>query len=157
MTRLGAILATSILVMVGACGDDGANATGSSEPSSSTTTTDPVPSGPGFVVAIDASGDVPVFSWEARSNASGYAVLVLDADSSPVWVWTGSGTSVAYGDLPDAPAAASPELVERFGAFDDGSPEAADGLPDPSGLTLIVLALDGEGEIVAGSDPVVVP
>ena len=81
-----------------------------------------------------SGGASPVFSWQPVPGAATYAVFV-SGSSALSWAWSGSATSVPYGDT-SLPGAASTESTPW--------PVA---LP-PGGYTWSVLALDGSGHIV---------
>lgn len=81
--------------------------------------------------AASGAGEVPSFAWSAVDGAVTYRLVVIDADSKPLWSWAGKETSVNLGGLPDArPADISGPVitpnsswsVAAFGA--DGKPVA---------------------------------
>jgi hypothetical protein len=86
-------------------------------------------------IKTQTSGTQPVFSWNPVAGAALYLVAVT-APGTPsiVWTWSGSATSVTYGDT---------SIEGTAGTADDGWPVHL-----PASYTWSVLALDGSGRIV---------
>lgn len=88
------------------------------------------------VVILDPStetGSHPTLSWQPIEGAASYWLVLRDADDRPFWAWTGTGTTIRVGggDSPDTNQTAA--LHEE--------------------MTWSVAAFDGEGNLVALSDP----
>ncbi len=80
------------------------------------------------------AGEVPAFEWKSVTDASLYRLVVKDADGEVLWAWSGTGTKVNLGGLPDErPADISGPVVTP-------------------GSTWSVVAFGGSGEAVAVSD-----
>ena len=121
-------LLLSFTVIPGCGGDSGTS--GSAEVAGT-----PIEAGlPGLTLlkpAASGAGEVPSFEWTAVEGAATYRLVVLDADSKPVWSWEGKETTVNLGGLPgERPADISGPVitpgsswsVAAFGA--DGKPVA---------------------------------
>jgi hypothetical protein len=78
------------------------------------------------------AGSVPVFSWSPVAGATLYDLVVV-GPSGPIWAWQGEETEVALGGLP----------IER--------PEGLGGPVLETGSCWSVVALDGNGHVIAAS------
>lgn len=78
-------------------------------------------------------GAYPLFEWTAVPDAARYLLFVFEADEVMYWAWEGTGTSVYLGglDQPPTPGSMGPVLD----------------VP----MTWAVIALDGGGNLIAGS------
>jgi hypothetical protein len=86
-----------------------------------------------FSVTGHAAGD-GTLTWSPVTGARRYVVAVYPLHGSLVWSWSGTATSVRFGDTSIDGLAGSP---------DDGWP-----IPLPPGAVWTVAALDGQGTIV---------
>jgi hypothetical protein len=78
------------------------------------------------------AGPVPVFSWSPVEGATLYDLVVVGPDG-PIWAWQGEETELALGGLP----------FER--------PEGLGGPVLETGSCWSVVALDGNGHVIAAS------
>ena len=77
----------------------------------------------------------PTFSWSSVPGATHYVVVVAGTmDRSPLWSWSGAGTTAMYGD------------TSLSDSIDSGSPPWPIALPNA--YTWVVLALDGQNHVV---------
>lgn len=105
------------------------------EPEETATQSDPpAPTHPLDVAATSTAdaGPRPLLGWETVDGAANYRVVVLDADGTPYWTWTGSDTTVHVGNDED-PSVPGARVFEP--------------------MTWTVAALDGEGVPLAISEP----
>ncbi len=105
------------------------------EPEETATQSDPpAPTHPLHVAATSTAdaGPRPLLGWETVDGAANYRVVVLDADGTPYWTWTGSDTTVHVGNDED-PSVPGARVFEP--------------------MTWTVAALDGEGVPLAISEP----
>jgi hypothetical protein len=81
-----------------------------------------------------ATGNQPSFSWQPVPAATRYVLAVTDSGHTLVWTWSGSSTSVAYGDT----------------AIEGVAGTAAEVWPVayPQGAVWTVLALNSAGQVV---------
>lgn len=79
------------------------------------------------------AGEAPQFRWEPVAAAASYGLVVLGSDG-PIWAWQGEETGVWLGGLPfeRPPGVTGPVIV--------------------AGSCWSVVALDGDGHVVAASE-----
>jgi len=63
------------------------------------------------VTVSGADPSRPTFTWTAPANAVDYQLVVQDASGTPLWAWTGTGTSIVLGGAERAPEVEGPALT----------------------------------------------
>lgn len=125
---------------------DGGDPTSTTEPTSS----DGVSDSGSIEASVAGDAESLEFSWEPITGADSYGVVVLDANEGVVWIWTGSGTTVEFGTLPELEEepAGGTEIVELFGPIEPAVDLGRD-LPVPEAGSYVILGFDTAGEIVS--------
>mgnify|MGYP001084730826 FL=1 len=89
------------------------------------------------IVVVDPTTETgsphPTLSWQPVDAAASYWLVLHDADGEPFWAWTGTDTSIRVG------GGGSPDINQTAALHQE--------------MTWRVAAFDGEGVLVALSDP----